>query len=223
MRWLFGSKKETTEAPVTPADSGASDWDFLRSRPDFDEEEMATARGDSPPPAPAPAASAPHAPHPAAARRREPQTAEVEETAPQETVPESGNVRRLKLEVVSGRRRFNWIIRDEAVVGRRDFSEGSHPEIDLFADLGVALRHARIAKENGRYLLYDLGSEGGTRKNGNPVLPEAPQDLRVGDRIDLGEQSMMRVLEAPGVTTLTVEDVILGEMLQGAIGSDAVG
>ncbi len=53
-------------------------------------------------------------------------------------------------------------------------------------DLGTSWRHARVVpKEDGRFLLEDLGSTNGTRVNG--VAVESPWVLRDGEKIFIGQ------------------------------------
>lgn len=52
-----------------------------------------------------------------------------------------------------------------------------------FADATIALSHARVVKEGGRFVIEDLGSRFGSYVNDLPVL-RAP--LRDGDRVRLG-------------------------------------
>ncbi len=77
-------------------------------------------------------------------------------------------------------------------IGRRDPSQSHYPEIDLAEhDRGIASRHhATIQRERNFYALTDLGSTNGTLINGTRIDPFAPQHLRPGDVIKIGEVEM---------------------------------
>lgn len=133
------------------------------------------------PPAPAPAPPSPFGPPPPAP---EP-PAEVLQAPP------------LKLEVRSGRRTQQLTIKGEALIGRPDTTRGIHPEVDLRTDDAVSRRHAKIFVRNGRYVLTDLNSTNGTRHNHQWLQPEVEVPLNPGDEIEVGEVTLIRVLEAP--------------------------
>jgi two-component system, cell cycle response regulator len=74
---------------------------------------------------------------------------------------------------------------EELVLGR---GEDLPSRID---DRGMSRRHARIFKVEGRFYVEDLGSTNGTRVNGERI--PAPVKLADGDRIQLGESTLLRV------------------------------
>lgn len=74
--------------------------------------------------------------------------------------------------------------KSETFIGR---AEGN--DIGLFGDPGVAPRHASILLQQGRYLLVDAGSSGGTYLNDNRITQPTP--LHSGDLIRLG-RSILR-------------------------------
>lgn len=237
LRWPFGknSDADVKPAPQAPArgGGGSDEWAYLRNRPDFDIDEMANVHGYDE------ETRSPTSPQQESGSGvDEPEDWLVSETigvpdsdpyvpesraAPVVEEPEEagGPVSPLRLEVASVRRKYPWIVRDEALVGRRDFAAGIHPEIDLLMDAAVSPRHAWIGLVGRRYVLRDLQSENGTRVNGRRVTPGDEIILRNGDRIELGRASFIRVLEAPGNHVLTAEDVVLGELLQDALGDAA--
>ncbi len=232
LRWLFGksddAEKQGAQAPTSPA--AEDEWAYLRARPDFDVDEMANVHASeetAQEPKTTNLADRPLAREESSAwtapseqevlnviEQHADRPIEVDEADAQAT----HRIHNLKIEVSSARRKFPWLVRDEALVGRRDFSRGIHPEIDLFMDPGVAAAHAWIGKVGGRFVLRDLQSETGTRFNGRVLTPGEEVVLRNGDRIQMGQTSIIRVLEAPGSHHLTAEDVVLGEMLQDALG-----
>ncbi len=85
---------------------------------------------------------------------------------------------------------FN-ITSDEATIGRWDADNGVFPEIDLDThdnEAKVSRRHARIIRNNGSYMIEDLGSTNGTYVNrGRRLLPGSPQVLSDGDEVIVGK------------------------------------
>lgn len=74
-------------------------------------------------------------------------------------------------------------------IGRRDPRQNHFPELDLAEhDRGIASRnHALINRDTSGYTIMDQGSTNGTFLNGTLLPPRAPQRLRSGDRIKIGE------------------------------------
>jgi hypothetical protein len=103
----------------------------------------------------------------------------------------------LRVEVRTGRRTTEVECKGEALIGRPDTTRGIHPEIDLRLDDAVSRRHAKIFIRDGQYVLTDLNSTNGTRVNGQWVQPEMEVQLKPGDEIEVGELTVIRVLEAP--------------------------
>ncbi len=103
----------------------------------------------------------------------------------------------LKLEVNIGRRTIEQVLTGEALIGRPDTTRGLHPEIDLRLDDAVSRRHAQIIVRDGTFMLKDLNSTNGTRFNRQFLRAEEEVPLRPGDEIEVGELTLIRVLEAP--------------------------
>jgi hypothetical protein len=80
---------------------------------------------------------------------------------------------------------------DESQIGRWDADGGIFPDVDLDADdpeAKVSRRHAQIIRQNGRYMIEDLGSTNGTFVNrGRRLLPGDQQSLSDGDEIIVGK------------------------------------
>src|SRR5262249_13973130 len=57
-------------------------------------------------------------------------------------------------------------------------------------DKGVSRTHARIIRQNNKFLIEDLGSSNGTFVNGHSLRPQQPVPLKNGDEIRLGELRM---------------------------------
>ena len=103
----------------------------------------------------------------------------------------------LRVELRTGRRVTEIDIRGEALIGRPDATRGIHPEIDLRLDDAVSRRHAKIFMRGDHYVLTDLNSTNGTRLNGQWVQAESEAPLKAGDEIEVGELTVIRVIEAP--------------------------
>src|SRR5262249_59510996 len=96
-------------------------------------------------------------------------------------------------EIACGPRRIEREVTTHALIGRHD-PRASHPPDITLADDAVSRRHARLIASADGYYLEDLESTNGTRINGRPLPAGAPVRLQAGDRVDLGEDSVIRVL-----------------------------
>jgi hypothetical protein len=80
---------------------------------------------------------------------------------------------------------------EESTIGRWDADNGIFPDVDLDAhdpEAKVSRRHARIRRENGRYIIEDLGSTNGTFVNrGRRLIPGNAHILNDGDEIIVGK------------------------------------
>ena len=73
--------------------------------------------------------------------------------------------------------------RDSGVPSR--FTIGREPWCDLvIPDLTVSRRHADLMRADGRWLLRDLGSTNGTRRNGWRI--SSPVPVQAGDQLTFG-------------------------------------
>ncbi len=70
----------------------------------------------------------------------------------------------------------------------------SKNDINLSFDLSLSRFHAEVTRRGGRFYVTDVGSRNGTSLNGKPV--QEPAELRPGDRITLGETTMLFSSEA---------------------------
>lgn len=103
----------------------------------------------------------------------------------------------LRVLVTSGRRTVEQSLHGEALIGRPDATRRIHPEIDLRLDDAVSRRHAKIFVQDGRYVVTDLNSTNGTRHNQRWLSPEAVVPLAAGDEIEVGEISLIKIIEVP--------------------------
>lgn len=72
----------------------------------------------------------------------------------------------------------------------------------------VSRHHARLEWNNGKMQVTDLGSSNGTRLNDANIEPKAPHPLKDGDRIGIGEHTMvLRLPLAPNDATLVSSSV----------------
>ncbi len=87
------------------------------------------------------------------------------------------------------------LLKESNLIGRADPISGIFPDVDLSPyDPGatVSRRHARIWRAEGRYWIEDLASVNGTLVNGRRLLPpRTPQALHDGDRVQIGEVSLL--------------------------------
>ncbi|MBC7870670.1 MAG: FHA domain-containing protein [Chitinophagaceae bacterium] len=79
----------------------------------------------------------------------------------------------------------------ETIIGRRDPTTSSVPEVDLTPyggyQMGISRRHATIRLLNKRLDVVDLGSRNGTYLNGERLKPHQPIALLDGDELRLGK------------------------------------
>ncbi|MGZ4112999.1 MAG: FHA domain-containing protein [Tumebacillaceae bacterium] len=101
---------------------------------------------------------------------------------------------------------------DETVIGRP--SHQYVPDI-AFINAFVSRRHLVIRNENGKAVLYDLGSKHGTEINGTPLLPNTPYPLKANDKITMAQGMVaMRYSNYISEMTLEIEPEELGLHLQ---------
>jgi len=83
----------------------------------------------------------------------------------------------------------------EVVVGAGGLTIGRAEDNDLVArDVQVSRHHGRIVGRRGTLVYVDLGSTNGSKVNGEPVTEVV---LGVGDRLEVGETSLVLEVEAP--------------------------
>lgn len=75
-------------------------------------------------------------------------------------------------------------------LGRGQIPDGDTPTLDLTLagayKSGVSRFHARLHRRPNGFYLEDLLSTNGTYINGRRIPPYTPQELRDGDKIELG-------------------------------------
>ncbi|HET6371756.1 MAG TPA: SpoIIE family protein phosphatase [Candidatus Polarisedimenticolia bacterium] len=97
----------------------------------------------------------------------------------------------------------------------------SKNDINLSFDLSLSRFHAEVSRRNGKFYVSDVGSRNGTCLNGKPV--GEPSELKAGDRITLGETTILfsaepaqkvAIVDAPmmssdsSTVTIPLEDII---------------
>ena len=71
---------------------------------------------------------------------------------------------------------------EQTMLDQADMILGRHPDCQIVLDAAaVSRRHARILREDGQFLIEDLGSRNGTLVNGEKI--EGRKTLHTGDRI----------------------------------------
>lgn len=81
---------------------------------------------------------------------------------------------------------------DTTNIGRSDIAQNWHPELDVIPfgggapDLGVSRHQAVIQRQDGNYVLVDVGSTNGTFVNGKALEYNKPVELHDGDAIAFG-------------------------------------
>lgn len=86
---------------------------------------------------------------------------------------------------------------DEFVIGRGSSCELTLPERQ------VSRQHVRIINENGRYILYDLGSKNGTHINGEQISGSV--ELHDGDELQIALAVRMVFIGTDATVPLTFE------------------
>ncbi|MFZ1925185.1 MAG: FHA domain-containing protein, partial [Solirubrobacteraceae bacterium] len=99
-----------------------------------------------------------------------------------EAVEQTGARRRPKaLLLVAGRR---------LLVAPRGATIGRSRDCDIvLEDSSISRRHAELRPAGQGWVIEDLGSTNGVRVNGNTV--HSPQEVRTGDRIEIGSTEML--------------------------------
>ena len=90
---------------------------------------------------------------------------------------------------------------DEAFIGRE---EGLHV---VLQDEESSRRHARISWLAGQFMIEDLGSTNGTKLNGVPI--STPQMLYSGDKISIGQTTLVFEMAAASLEKISPHETIL--------------
>jgi class 3 adenylate cyclase len=116
-----------------------------------------------------------------------------------EMEPETTGIKgALELEVGIGRLKRRHRVQNEVFIGRPNPSASWTPQIDLRHDDAVSRRHARIFPTDQGFALEDLKSANGTSHNGKELDPKEPVLLHPGDIIEIGDATVIRVLQPAG-------------------------
>ncbi len=81
---------------------------------------------------------------------------------------------------------------DSADVGRADVAQNWHPDLDVIPfgggapDLGVSRHQGRLVRQDGGFVVVDVGSTNGTYVNGRAVPYNQPVELHDGDTLSFG-------------------------------------
>jgi pSer/pThr/pTyr-binding forkhead associated (FHA) protein len=97
----------------------------------------------------------------------------------------------IRLVIAETDREIESDLEQDLLLGRRDPSTDTYPDVDLThdrgAENGVSRRHAQLTKRAGKILLEDSGSINGTFVNGHRLVAYLPQVVHHGDQIKLGK------------------------------------
>jgi pSer/pThr/pTyr-binding forkhead associated (FHA) protein len=223
--WVFKPKTRAAEAATqAPAAGAEGDLEYLRSRDDFDADEMATVHStgaaaslQANKPVEAPDIDDPGVTRPAI-RFHEDLLQHRPAVASPALPAGGGRAGELVLSVKTGVRSTVVSVHDTALIGRYDEEQSLLPELDLSADDAVSRRHARVFRRGGQFWIRDLDSTNGTRLNGSWLAVDTDVPLHCGDLVELGEASELRVLDISFGVELTDEDQQLSELLNEALG-----
>ncbi len=109
---------------------------------------------------------------------------------PQPAAPAATGAGQLTITFPSGQ---NFTMQgDEVNVGRADVAQNWHPELDVIPygggapDLGVSRHQARILRQDGGFVVVDVGSTNGTYINGRAAPYNQPAPLNDGDTLSFG-------------------------------------
>jgi pSer/pThr/pTyr-binding forkhead associated (FHA) protein len=89
---------------------------------------------------------------------------------------------KLIIEDEEGQRKVVPVVWDEITIGREDGNTIRLPERN------VSRRHARLVRDDGFFVIEDLGSSNGVRINGDRI--DAPRRVREGDLIQIGDYDL---------------------------------
>ena len=89
---------------------------------------------------------------------------------------------KLIIEDDEGQKRVVPVVADEVTIGREDGNTIRLPERN------VSRRHARLVRDNGFFVIEDLGSSNGVRINGDRIA--APRRIQEGDLIQIGDYDL---------------------------------
>src|SRR2546423_6571342 len=89
---------------------------------------------------------------------------------------------KLIIEDEEGQRKVVPVVWDEITIGREDGNTIRLPERN------VSRRHARLVRDDGFFVIEDLGSQNGVRINGDRI--DAPRRVREGDLIQIGDYDL---------------------------------
>jgi len=111
--------------------------------------------------------------------------------------------------------------RREVDADRLTIGRSSKNDLNLSFDLSLSRFHAEVTSRDGKHYVADVGSRNGTSLNGKPLVQ--PTELKIGDRISLGETTILFSVEqepkvaiedSPPVSTdsstvtIAIEDII---------------
>lgn len=85
---------------------------------------------------------------------------------------------------------------EENLIGRQSSTVKQSVPLSGARDQAVSARHCMINRNpDGTWIINDVGSTNGTKVNGQDLTPGIEQQLNQGDRIEIGKNTVITVLE----------------------------
>ena len=84
-----------------------------------------------------------------------------------------------------GKEEIKEVLKASVEVGR--FHDNVQPDLDLFPDINVSRKHARISVDAGTYWIEDLGSKFGTKVDGEEIKGQGKKQLKPGNSVQMGD------------------------------------
>ncbi len=101
----------------------------------------------------------------------------------------------IRLEIQVGGASSLQVIQGTTVLGRPDTAVSRGPKIVLTGDDAISRRHARLVKQPNGWFIEDLNRATGTALNGAALEPDKLYPVKAGDRIAVGERTLIVVSE----------------------------
>ena len=110
----------------------------------------------------------------------------------------------LEVVVVDIGHRLKVPFKPEILIGRKDASTNTFPDVDLTpygaVEKGVSRRHAHIVFHDDGLTVGDVGSVNGTFLNGHRLTPYQERPMKSGDVLQLGTLVLQIYFDLPEST-----------------------
>lgn len=95
------------------------------------------------------------------------------------------------LSTSDGQKHFHIMLEQQALIGRKDESTSTLPDVDLAPaggqSAGVSRRHARLVRQGASVFVEDLNSMNGTYLRGQRLPANSPQRVERDDELQFGK------------------------------------